>query len=514
MKKFIESFLKKKVLSKCILIFSIMLLIILALFPRCVEVLNGNPVFGFDQGRDYLAVKSIVVDHKHTLIGSELGAGSAGISYLFHGPFYYYLLTIPFLIFGGNPSGGVALMFLISFASVFLSLIIAQKIFNNRFLGILVGLLVAVSPPLITQARFIWNSYPSTFFILLSFYFTYLLTQKKYIYTFLAAFFAGFVYNFEFAIAIPLSLTIFIYSLFIFKRNLSYYLVLISGFIVSYSPMLMFEARHNFQGIRSALLYSSGHAGIIDSIIQMQPFFADHLNSFINNFLSTFIIVFGEIKVFVFPVFLLIVVYLLISEKNRDVKKFMIFLLSLIPVSFLVFMNLKNSVWDYYLVHLHVAYIFMLAYVVYASYKQKRYELFILFIVIILALFIHSSVSAYKTTIYDLGDYGGTAKLKGKVDAIDYIYKDVNSKAFSLFVFSPPIYIYPYDYIVWWYGKQKYKYLPGNEKSGTFYLLIEPDHDKPWTYKGWMETVIRSGKVVWTKELPSGFIVQKRTLGI
>jgi hypothetical protein len=46
----------------------------------------------------------------------------------------------------------------------------------------------------------------------------------------------------------------------------------------------------------------------------------------------------------------------------------------------------------------------------------------------------------------------------------------------------------------------------------VFYLLIEPDGAKPWSYKGWEETVVKTGTVVWQKTLPSGFIVEKRML--
>ena len=78
-----------------------------------------------------------------------------------------------------------------------------------------------------------------------------------------------------------------------------------------------------------------------------------------------------------------------------------------------------------------------------------------------------------------------------------------------MFIFSPPIYVYPYDYILWWHAKEKFGYVPDNIKAGTFYLLIEKDNDELW-YKGWLETVIKDGTVIWEKTLSSGFIVQKR----
>ena len=120
--------------------------------------------------------------------------------------------------------------------------------------------------------------------------------------------------------------------------------------------------------------------------------------------------------------------------------------------------------------------------------------------------------SAIQTWMHDYSDYGGTAKIKGKIDAIDYIYKQEKGKPFGLLVFSPPVYTYPYDYLLWWHGQRKYGYIPYSDKKETFYLLIESDPAKPWSYNGWLETVIKTGNVEWTKTLPSGFIVQKRII--
>jgi hypothetical protein len=113
----------------------------------------------------------------------------------------------------------------------------------------------------------------------------------------------------------------------------------------------------------------------------------------------------------------------------------------------------------------------------------------------------------------DFNDFGGVHKIKGKIQALDYIYKDAGGKPFNLLVFTPPVYTYAYDYLLWWYGREKYGYEPERKKERTFYLLIEPDPHQPWTYKGWLETVIKIGKIIETKELPSGFIIQKRFLG-
>ena len=49
-------------------IFIIGIVFLITLIPRSVEVLNGNPVFGFDQGREYLMTKDIVENRNPILI--------------------------------------------------------------------------------------------------------------------------------------------------------------------------------------------------------------------------------------------------------------------------------------------------------------------------------------------------------------------------------------------------------------------------------------------------------------
>ena len=39
---------------------------------------------------------------------------------------------------------------------------------------------------------------------------------------------------------------------------------------------------------------------------------------------------------------------------------------------------------------------------------------------------------------------------------------------------------------------------------------MEPDPSRPTSYKGWQETVIKTGKIIETRTLPSGLIVEKR----
>ncbi len=496
-------------INKILEIILLLFIVSVALLPRSIEVLNKNYIFGFDQGRDYLAVKNIVVDHKPTLIGSEIGAGAAGLSGIFQGPFHYYLLSIPFLLAKGDPYGGVILMFIFSVLSVIFSYFFGRKVFG-AIGGLVTALLFALSPMLVAQARFVWNSNPSTLFILLAYYFAYLGMKKKNKYIFLSAFFSAFVYNFQFAVSIPLSISIILFYIFIVKlRGIRKYLILCLGFFTAFLPMFLFELRHGLMGIKGFAVYLFGakEAGV--SFLPSQKIAVDHLSSFFNAFMDVFPKNIASPKVLLLIV-LIPAIYYFIKEKDNDLRKFISFLFLLFPVYFLVFLFFRNAVWVYYLIALNMAYILLFSYSVASSFRKNNFVPKIFYTAFLFFIIIKALPVLMGVFVYDYKDYGGTAKIKGKTDAIDFIYNDAKGKKFSLFIFSPPIYTYPYDYILWWRGRNNYGYMPDNVKTGIFYTLIEKDNDQPWRHKGWLETVIKDGAVVWEKELSSGFLVQKR----
>lgn len=486
--------------SAFVILFSLVL--VLAILPRSIEVLNGNPVFGFDQGREYLMTEDIFKNRNLRLIGTPLGAGAAGLQGIFHGPVYYYLLGIPYVLFNGNPAGGTVLMLVIGIMSLLTSYLLGKDMFG-KIGGLLVMALVGMSPLFIAQSRFIWSPYPSTLFSLIAFYFIYHISKRK-LNIFLASFFSAFVYNFEFAIAVPLSISLLFYALYLFRSKISKYIYLFSGFAFGLLPMIIFEMRHNFMAINGLLSYIG--SGKTDEKFELIPHLLDHFNSFASHLSASFPEVFLFNLIF-FIIVLVPFVFFIRKEKNKSLKRFLIYV-SLIPlINFLILLFLRNAVYHYYLYHLTVIYILIFVYVLLNAGKNKliKFSVGILFVFLTVSFFLTYTWSS----IYDINDYGGIAKLKGKVDAIDYIFEDANGEKFGLFVFSPPVYTYPYDYIISW-RQNKYGYIPSQSKEGVFYLLIEKDPEKPWSYEGWLKTVIKTGRVEKEVILPSGFIIQKR----
>ena len=83
----------------------IILLLLIGFIFRLVMTSNGNFIFNIDNARDYVDVREMVVAGKLRLTGP-----TSAIDGFYNGPFWYYLLAVPFVLADGNPYGGVVMM--------------------------------------------------------------------------------------------------------------------------------------------------------------------------------------------------------------------------------------------------------------------------------------------------------------------------------------------------------------------------------------------------------------------
>lgn len=493
-------------------LFFILTLFIIAIasIPRGVELLSGNYIFGFDQGLFFEAIKKMVVEIKPTLIGAEVG-GQGGF---FQGPGWYYLLLIPFLITNGNPYGAMVLMFAIGIATVVLAVIFAKKMFDAKT-ALVIGFLIAVSPAIITQSRFIWPPFPISLLTVFLLYFLYRVFEKKGKYFLFATFTIGIMSHFEVATAGTLFLQMLFLSPILFLRKfvtLRFLILGIFSFLITLTPLFIFDIRHDFIITNGILRLSQGGTPLNPThavtLFYAKAMFHNHLIVFRDNFLSVF-----QMSGVLWPLILFMLLFgtleFLRDKKNNITHKIFIMYLISSPVSlYIIFMLYQWPMWEWWLSNLRIYYCFLLGIILVYLWVKKWWRPFIFgLFFLFLVSHIHQTIGFYKN---DFHDYGGTHKIRGKIDAIDYIYKDAKGSAFGLLVFTPPIYTYAYDYLIWWQGEKNYHYQPHKEKKGLFYLLIEPDPHKPWTYEGWLKTVVKTGAILETKKLPSGFIIQKR----
>ncbi len=55
---------------------------------------------------------------------------------------------------------------------------------------------------------------------------------------------------------------------------------------------------------------------------------------------------------------------------------------------------------------------------------------------------------------------GADVNLRNEVEAVDWVYEKAAGRGFKAYNYLPSVYDYPYQYIYWWHGTQKYGYQP------------------------------------------------------
>ncbi len=492
-------------------------LIVWGIALRAVEVLNGNALFGLDQGRDYLAAYNIVVHHKLTLIGAEAGSGVAGISGIFHGPGYFYLISLAYVLFHGNPAGGEVFMFLFGVAALVLSAWVGYKMFG-KLGSVLFLFFTAVSPLIVSQSRFVWSSHPITVFVILALYFVYRIPDKPKVFAPLAVFVAGFTYNSQLGVAVPLTVSILLALPVIFRiRDWKVYLYALLALGLAFLPMILFDIRHGFMDVRSAIAYIQAGTGVSGSIFDPKRL-ASHRFDYWNNFYNTFTFEFGwiswQVQMIILYVTIPFVGLGLFLVRGKKEKRFVWFLLFMIAFTWAAYLLLNNTVWDYYLTHTRIAFILLFTIAGVALWQRKNLFIaklgLVVGIVFIGTVLCGSVFRQYISYTLDIRDVHVYDKILGKRLVIDTIYHDAQGQPFSVFEFVPGVYTYPYDYLFETYGKTRYGYEPTYDKNGLAYLIIEPDKSQPWRQNGWLQTVVQGGSSVWVRTLLNGLILEKR----
>ncbi len=498
----------KTLISGIFLIF----IFIIAFFIRAQETISGNFLFLLDSGRDMMAVKSIVFDHKLTLIGPYTSLGG-----VFQGPLYYYLLSIPTAIFNGNPWGNILLMLILS-----LSVLGVTFYFMNKNFGLIAAIiafvLFAFSPEAIAAATYFWNPHPMWVILVLYIFILYGAIEKNKLMQIMLLPIVTLSFHFEMAFGVFLLLATIIYILLFQRKKIfisKYFWIGVLVSFVFFLPQIIFDLRHDFLMTRSVIeIFNGSNRGLITSGEQhgFIPILNNNYNVFITNLASSFPYT-KEFKNF--PLFILLITFFslillfLANGFSKKEKDFIKAIGSIIVIVFIICLFYPFPLRYWFLTGFQSFYLVLIALILSKTLKFNIGKVLLTCLLLILLIYGYNRINIL---YFNPLDEGGAAKIKGKIQAIDYIYQDAkNNKNFGVIIFTPPVLTDAYDYLIWWYGGRKYGYIPHEEKKGTVYLLIEPSPGNPWTYKGWLETVIKTGEIIQTKTFPDNeLIVQKR----
>lgn len=428
---------------------TIIFILVLGIFFKLALTSNGNFLFNMDNARDLVDVREIVVLGKIRLIGP-----TSAIEGLFNGPAWYYLLAVPLILSGGNPYSTIILQIVLwAIGGYFLLKITSGW---SKMLIVPVGFLWIASDYINLATLYAFNPNPVTLLspFLVYLLYKYLKTEKL---VFIAGvfFFGGLFFNFEMNFGIFIPLIIFVSTYVLNKKLLMTKNFWIGSlfFIICLMPQVIFELRHNFfmTGSVANFLRNSQVDGF--SPLVRFKVIAD---SFFNVFSATMM----NHKTLSTIILLLFIPVMSKLIKQRQIDKIALICLIYIFIPFIFYLILPVTVNAWHLGGPASVSIILVGFLLKklwdANFIGKLTSLFFYILIFWFAVF-----SIGKFLFHDRFIANPDPSLyKNEISVIDYVYKYAAGENFKVYVFMPSVIDYPYQYLFWWYGKNKYGYIP------------------------------------------------------
>lgn len=225
----------------------ILVVVITGLFLRFVQ-LKYRFLYGHDQDLASWFVKDILVNHHFRLIGQE--TSTMGI---FIGPFFYYLMTLFYMIFKMDPIGGAYLIFCISIFGIWSVYFVIKRIWDKTT-AIFALIIYCFSYYTIFNDREVVPTMPVIIWTVWFLYAVHLFLIKKLRPGFLlAGILAGLIWHLNFALILPFP--ILLIALFLTKQRpkIVHFLIFVIGIGTTGFPLMLFELRHNFSQTKALI---------------------------------------------------------------------------------------------------------------------------------------------------------------------------------------------------------------------------------------------------------------------
>lgn len=237
----------------------IVFIILIASFLRLYRIGDYMEFLG-DQGRDVSIIRDFLKHGNLFFIGPQTSIGN-----MYLGPFFYYLIAPSLLLANFNPIGPAVFIALINITAVYLVYFIGKKWFNQS-IGLISAFLFAISPVAIKYSNFIWNPNIMAFFSLLFVYFFFEALKTKQYKKFIFASLSFVMVMNSHYLGLALLPFVGLYWLFTFyqiiKKKLPEFKpflinTLLAGlvFILSLTPQILFDIKHNGQNIKALITF-------------------------------------------------------------------------------------------------------------------------------------------------------------------------------------------------------------------------------------------------------------------
>jgi|GEM_PF-327944 len=450
--------------------------LILSLVIKILSVWGNNFPLTYDQGRDLVDLRQMVVTHTPRLVGP-----TTSINGVLLGPFYYYFLLIPFLIFGGSPMAIVIWQILwYQFAVLILWFVLKKK---SAIQANLVGIVLSLLPTGFYTARYFWNANAMPIFtILFIAVLVYSFENRSPKKSFLVGLISGLSLQIEAAFGIiffPLALFLLLLKRFSVK-NIFASLV---GFLITILPQALFEVRHGFLMTKTLLAEFTGKAAILGEKLSFSERLPERELRFINTLRDTNHIPF-EILSLIYPILLVLGIYYLLSKYRKNIPNDLTFLsLSFFIASIIFYLVFPMGIKTWYVLGLTIP-----AAVFFSSIFERIFSKNITGKLLVFVFIFFTFSNTLKAHLEYLGknfnkSSDNPSNLMNEIKAVDWVYQEAAGEGFKIYSYLPAVYDYEFQYTFWWHGTKEYGYQP----EEIFYLPNQPEYilksEEAWTKK-------------------------------
>lgn len=459
----------------------LILLFLFAFFLR-FYLMPQNLFFGPEQGIDFLVIRDIAVNHKLTLIGSK-----TDVSGVFHGPIYYYLAVIPFIISQGNPLFISLFFIILNTISVFLMYHLGKIIGGLRF-GIISAIIFTVSFQAIVYPRWLSNPPLSIPLVCLFFLFFYRFlkgSKKDLVFAGIAL---GLLNQAEFLHIIFFSSVAMAFFLAFFKnfrKENPIFIILCALIIVTLTggTYILFDLKHDFLISRNLLSLAGGNTGYHISFTQT---ITDIWNSVTRVFMRTILPISSGGSLVIFISGIILLVRKIISKE----KKFIPLLIWIvIPVMLLIVF--RHNILDHFFVSFIPLFVLLASLVVDTLWQKRQiFGLVLLVFIVIVNLFTWwKNIPANQNVFFQSTQ--PDLRYSDELATIDDVYKQADDRPFSFQSYTIPYWTQQgWQYLFWFYGRQKYGYEPIDQNAKTLFVIIQDDPSNKPFQNNWLKNTV------------------------
>lgn len=449
-------------------------LIILAGVLRLWRI-NTDLLIHFDQGLHAFGSYRIWHDQEVKLLGHQ-----TDVDGLFHGPFYYLLMAIPYGVSGGDPVVASAFQILLEMLTLPLFYLAVKKLFGEKT-AVITLLVYAISYGMIGYSRWLSNVTPIIPLSHLLFYLN--VCQKSSLKrNFLIGLGVGLVAQLNAAVGFTLILTVLVVNPDLRKpKSLVLYLL---GILIPAIPQLLFEFRHNFVITKAFLAFSQGKKqGVGFSLLTV-----------VNN-VRVLLEEINKILVYPYRLMAFVVTFFALVNVWMANKYRWYFLLVLVPCLMLALFN-RGAISFFFVYLLPVS----LAVLIFGILKMPKIICWCILGVIIFrnGISFKQNIIRPSNALTPIGT-ANILTINDRERVVDWVYEKANGKGFSIWIYTIPYDLpEPWTYFFQWYGLKKYGYLPEQvsgfspndlKRSDYFFAIYEPDENRPQRLLDWLTRV-------------------------